>query len=262
MFADERKLMILEIISREGNAYINDLSRRFNVSAETIRRDLNELDKDKKILKVHGGAIAVKHPVREENYSTRIKKNSAAKKKIGEYAAGLISNGDIVALDYGTTTEEIARSLYNLQNIVLITNSFTIAYILTKKQRQGDFTGKIIFIGGIVDCKTSETGGEIALSDLNRFTVDKAFISATSISQRGIMMWDEKEGEFSSALSKNSNETYVVADSSKFGKDSFYKFLDFHQVNHIITDDENEIGDQTKSIITSGGIQLHIVGSK
>ncbi len=262
MFADERKSKILEIISREGNVYITDLSRKFDVSTETIRRDLNELSIDKKILKVHGGAIAVKHPIREENYSTRVKQNCESKKKIGQYAASLISDGDIVSFDYGATTEEIARSIYNLKNITLITNFFHIANILIEKQQRGDFTGKIIFIGGTVDCETSKTGGEIALSVLNRFTADKAFICATSISKNGIMMWDENEGGFSAALCNNSSETYVVADSTKFDKESFYKFLDFNQINHIITDDENEISEQTRSAIDLGNVKLHVVKIK
>ena len=262
MFADERKSMILEAILRDGSGYIADLSRQFHVSDETIRRDLNELSKDKKILKVHGGAIAIKHPIREENYKTRVKQNCEAKKKIGQYAASLISDGDIISFDYGATAEEIARSIYNLKNITLITNSFTIANILTEKQQNGDFTGKIIFIGGAVDCETSKTGGEIAMSVLNRFMADKAFVCATSISQSGIMMWDESEGEFSAALSKRSSETYVVADSTKFDKESFYKFLDFNLVNHIITDDENKISEQTKSAICLGNAQLHVVKSK
>lgn len=259
MFADERKAKILEIISREGNVRINNLSKEFNVSAETIRRDLNELSLDKKIHKVHGGAIAVKHPIREENYETRVKLNYESKKRIGQYAASLISDGDIIALDYGATTEEIARSIYNLKDITVITNFLKTANILVEKQRHGDFTGKIIFIGGTLDSGTARTGGEIALSVLSRFTADKAFLCATSISPNGIMMWDENEGGFSACLCSHASETYVVADSTKFDKESFYKFLEFNQVDHIITDDEHEISDQTKSAISLADVQLHCV---
>jgi DeoR/GlpR family transcriptional regulator of sugar metabolism len=153
-------------------------------------------------------------------------------------------------------------AIYNVKNITLITNSFNIADILMKKQRHGDFTGKIIFIGGVVDSENSKTNGEITLSALNRFMTDKTFISVTSISPKGIMMWDESEGEFSASLSKNSSEIYVVANSTKFDTQSFYKFLDFKQVNHIITDDENEISEITKSAIDLGNATLHIVKSK
>ena len=72
-------------------------------------------------------------------------------------------------------------------------------------------------------------------------------------------MWDESDGEYSAVLCKKAARTYIVADSSKFEKDSFYKFLDFSDVNHIITDDENAISDPMKAIFTSSNIELHIV---
>ncbi len=262
MFADERKSMILDILSRDGNVRITDLSQEFNVSTETIRRDLNELSDEKKLIKVHGGAIALKHPIREENYNIRAKQNCEEKKRIGLYAASLIKDGEIVFLDCGVTTEEIARSIYNLKNLTLIINSFNIADILAKKHQNNDFTGKIIFIGGTIDSESLKTRGELAFSALNRYSADKAFIGATSVSRNGLMMWDESEGEFSSAISRKSSETFIVADSSKFDKESFYKFLDFTEVNHIITDDENEIHDEIKSTIASNNVQLHIVKKK
>lgn len=262
MFADERKSIILDRLLSQGNVRITDLSREFNVSTETIRRDLNELSDEKKLIKVHGGAIALKHPIREEGYNIRVKQNCEAKKRIGQYAAGFISDGEIIFLDNGATTEEIARSLFNLQNITLIINSFNLANILTQKYQKGDFTGKIIFIGGAVDCENCMTKGEIALTGITRFSADKAFIGATAVSMSGFMMWDEGEGEFSAALSKKSGETFIVADSSKFEKESFYKFLDITEVNHIITDDANDISDPMKSKFNSCNVQLHIVKNK
>jgi DeoR/GlpR family transcriptional regulator of sugar metabolism len=262
MFADERKSLILQILSRNGNIRITDLSQEFNVSAETIRRDLNELSDEKKLIKVHGGAIALKHPIREDNYVTRVKQNCEAKKRIGGYAADLICDGEIIFLDYGATTEEIAKSIFNRKNLTIIINSFNIYSILSSKYQNSDFTGKIIFIGGTIDCGNSKTRGEITLTAISRFSADKAFIGATSISEAGIMMWDENDGEYSAVLCKKAAETYVVADSSKFEKDSFYKFLDFSDVNHIITDDENEISNKMKNIFASSNIHLHIVKSK
>lgn len=262
MFADERKSIILDKLMSEGNVRITDLSREFNVSAETVRRDLNELSNEKKLLKVHGGAISIRHPIREENYAIRAKQNSEAKKKIGQYAAGLISDGEIIFLDYGVTTEEIAKSIYNVKNITVVINSFTIANILSQKHQNGDFTGKIIFIGGTVNSESLTTKGEITQSGINRFSADKAFVCATSISKSGIMMWDEGEGEFSAVLCKRATERYIVADSSKFDRESFYKFLDFTEIDHIITDDENPISDPMVSVLKESNVQLHIVKCK
>jgi DeoR/GlpR family transcriptional regulator of sugar metabolism len=75
-------------------------------------------------------------------------------------------------------------------------------------------------------------------------------------------MWNESDGEYSSALSRNSYETYVVADSSKFGKESFYKFLEFSQVDHLITDDANKLDDAIVNAAGADNVKIHIVKSK
>lgn len=259
MFADERKGKILEQLSHEGAVHIKELVEAFGVSSETIRRDLNELSRDGKLRKVHGGAIALRHPAREQNYEIRVKQNSESKREIGQYAAGLIEDGDIVALDYGATTEEIARAVCGLKNVTFLTNSLNTAGILVEKQRHNDFTGKIIFIGGILNAVTAQASGTVALSNLSRFTADKAFLGVTSISPDGLMMWNEEEGEFSACLAGHASDVYVVADSTKFDKESFYKFLDLGQIGHIITDSRVEISEQIKSAIRSAGTELLFV---
>jgi len=262
MFADERKVLILEQLSLEGSVKITDLAKRFNVSTETIRRDLSELADAKKLKKVHGGAVAIKHIIHEKNYETRIRQNYEAKKRIGQYAAELIGDDEVIFLDNGATTEEIAKSIYNRKGLTLVINSLTIGSILAQKQVNGDFTGKIIFVGGIINSDNLITTGVLALSVISRLSADKAFIGATSISKSGIMMWDENDGEYSAALCRNANETYLVADSSKFGNESFYKFLDFSQIDHIITDDENRIDAGIINAADSNNVKFHLVKRK
>lgn len=261
MFADERKGKILEQLSREGAVHIKSLVKAFGVSSETIRRDLNELARDEKLRKVHGGAIALTHPTREQEYAVRVRQNSESKREIGRYAAGLIRNGDIVALDYGATTEEIAQSVYGLKGVTFLTNSLNTAGILVHKQQHGDFTGKTVFIGGVLDAATAQAGGTVAIANLRRFMADKAFLSVTSISPEGLMMWDENEGEFSACLAGHASDIYVVADSTKFDKGSFYKFLDLGQVGHIITDGRTEISERMRSAVRSAGVELLYVGA-
>lgn len=262
MFTDQRKEKILEQLSREGSIHNKALIRMFGVSSETIRRDLNELARDGKLRKVHGGAIAIAHPAREQEYEVRVKQNSESKKKIGQYAAGLIQDGDIVALDNGTTVEKIAQSVYGLKDVTFLTNSLNTAGVLVQKQRHGNFTGKIVLIGGVLNAANAQASGTVAISNLSRFTVDKAFLTVTSISPDGLMMWDENEGEFSACLAKRASDVYVVADSTKFDKGYFYKFLDLGQVGHIITDNQTEISKQMKSAIRSAGVEFLCVGTE
>jgi DeoR/GlpR family transcriptional regulator of sugar metabolism len=81
----------------------------------------------------------------------------------------------------------------------------------------------------------------------------------TSVSPRGLMMWNENEGGFTAGIAARASEVYVVADSSKFGVDTFYKFLDLDQVDHIITDDRTPITEQLRAAIRSAGAELHCV---
>ena len=259
VFADERRAKVLEMILREGTVRISTLVKIFGVSSETVRRDLTELNRAKKIQKVHGGAMALRHPAREENYEVRVRKHSEEKKQIGRYAAGMIEDGDIVALDSGATTEEIARSVFGLHEVTFLINSLNIAQILAEKQREGDFTGKIIVLGGVLDSPSGHTGGEIARTVLNRFAADKAFLSATSVSARGIMMWDESEGGFSASLAACASEVYVVADSSKIGVESFYRYLELGRVDHLITDDKNAVAEPIRAALRLAGAELHCV---
>jgi DeoR/GlpR family transcriptional regulator of sugar metabolism len=117
----------------------------FGVSSETVRRDLAELSRGKKIHKVHGGAIALRRPAREEDYSVRVKQNSEGKRCIGRYAASLLRDGDIVLFDSGATTEEIARSVFGLKDVTFITHSLNVASIFAEKRNAGDFSGRLFF---------------------------------------------------------------------------------------------------------------------
>ena len=261
MFTDERKALILQELTAEGRMSIPDLAKRFNVSTETIRRDLAQLGDEKKLVKVRGGAISMPRPVKEETYDIRAKKNQRGKQAIGRYAASLIHSGDVVALDYGATATEIALSLSNLTDITIVTHSFAIATVLSDKRARGDFDGRILFIGGMIDQRTAKTSGLLALSFMQQFSLDKAFLCTTAVSVSGLMMWDEQEGEYSAALAAQATEAYVVADSSKLGKESFYKFLSYDNVSQIITDDEHPVSASLRHALEAHDVKLQIVAS-
>lgn len=261
MYTEERRALILKEVLEEKKASITELALKFNVSDETIRRDLRQLSLEKKIVKVHGGALAPSHPAREETYDIRSKTHKKAKQAMGRYAASLIRDGDIIALDYGSSAEELARSIFGVRDITIITNSFLTAEILLEKRSREEFTGKILFLGGLVDLHTAKTIGEFTIAQMERFSLDKAFLCTTSVSRSGLMMWDEREGEYSASLAHQASEVYVMADSSKFGKESFYRFLDFGQVDAIITDNENKISSSLKHLLNEKDVELHIVES-
>ena len=114
MMAEERRMQILHILRSEGRAKVNELVRRFNTSAVTIRSDLNELDQRGLVQRSHGGAVIQDTVSRESPVHERIKSQSKEKQRIGAMAATLIREGETIILDSGTTTLEVARHLKNI----------------------------------------------------------------------------------------------------------------------------------------------------
>lgn len=259
MLSSERQYKISEIVIKEGKAYISDLVKMFNVSDETIRRDLTVLNKENKIKKVHGGAISIKQPLREESYVKRVTENFEVKQKIGAYASRFISDNDIIAIDSGAATEGLARAILNVSNITIITNSIPVVQILIQKQQHGDFTGKVIFLGGEINCESESAMGSLTNDTLKRFFVDKAFVGATTVSQCGIMVWDANEGIFTASLIEKAGKTFVLAESNKFDKITFYQICSFKDIDGIITDDLCEISAEIKENLHSLHTALHIV---
>ncbi|MCK9478201.1 MAG: DeoR/GlpR family DNA-binding transcription regulator [Firmicutes bacterium] len=259
MLSSERQDKISEIILREGKAHIKNLSALFGVTGETIRRDLNELAKENKIKKVHGGAIAIKRPLRQESYARRLKRNIEEKRRIGKYAAQFISDNDVIAIDFGAATESLAQAIFNVHNIKILTNSIHIAGILAKKHEHGDFTGSIILLGGEVDCDNECAVGPMTNEMLKPFIVDKAFIGATSISSKGIMAWDANIGIFASLLIKKAGEVYILAESSKFGKETFYTICGLESADHIVTDNREPIDQEIIKTANACNTQLHVI---
>ena len=148
MLAEQRQSEIREIIRREGKAYISELATQYGVSSETIRRDLFTLATSGKIKKVHGGAIAVGQPQREESYALRKNKNSERKKKIGALAATLVCDGDMIGIDQGASAEAFAEALRGFRNLKIFTGSLGVAQILMHKLLDGELEREVILLGG------------------------------------------------------------------------------------------------------------------
>ena len=123
MFAIERQKRIMEILQEVGAVQVSKLSSEFQVAEETIRRDLEKLEKQEKLLRTHGGAVPLDDSKHEPSLEKRKKLNVEGKQRVARAAAELVSPGDTVFLDASTTTYYIARELKNIQNITVVTNS-------------------------------------------------------------------------------------------------------------------------------------------
>ena len=219
MLAQERFERILEILREKQSVTVTDLTKWLNTSESTIRRDLTELNRQGLLIKVHGGATAVKSVLsREEEVITKAKKHQSEKRKIGEYAASLINKEDMVYLDAGTTTEMIIDFLKEY-DVIYVTNGITHA----RKLMNAGF--KVHLIGGEIKAVTEAVVGEEALEQLDKYNFTKGFFGTNGI--------DEVRG-FTTPM-EQCQQRYILTDQSKFDQISTFKFADLKKAN-IITD--------------------------
>lgn len=232
MFAHERYEIILELLHRNKVVKAAELAERFKVSIETIRRDLEYLEKQGNLQRVYGGAALNKHTGVEIEYSFRETRNPDEKKEIGKKAAELIENGDTVILDLGTTCLEVARNLRNRDNITIITNSIKIATELV------DASGiRVFLMGGLVRGKELATSGFLTESCLKHFNVDKAIISVGGITiDNGITDYHVEEAQARKVMVDAAEQVIAVTDYSKFGSRAFVKVCDLNSIDTIVTD--------------------------
>ncbi|WP_256760873.1 DeoR/GlpR family DNA-binding transcription regulator [Cohnella sp. WQ 127256] len=229
---EKRKKKILEYLSKEGKVEVLILADEFNVSTETIRRDLERLDSEGKLKKVYGGAVKVRADSLELPFEQKTLLYAAEKADIGKYAASLINNGDTVMLGNGTTTMAIIRNLTNHADVTIVTHSAP-AMLLAMDV----FPGRIIFLGGEVNKHQQTTSGPLSELMLNQLRVNKAFISAGGVSlMDGITDYELSEATISRKMMDRADETIFLADSSKFGKATFANICSLDDVYTIITD--------------------------
>jgi len=233
MFPEERKSKILDSLNKYGKVKVCDLSQRYEVSEVTIRRDLQELEEDKLIKRVHGGAILNDNTKFEPTFSEKIDKFYDEKESVGKLAASLIVDGDTIALDAGTTTLSIAKNIL-AKNITVLTNSLDIAYELAKKRDV-----EVIVIGGTLRWETRAMVGPVADNVLKSFRVDKAFIGTNGICIiNGLTTPNINEANTKREMIKIAKQTIVVCDHTKFSLVSFSKIVDLDNVDIVITDNQ------------------------
>ncbi|GIP22538.1 DeoR/GlpR family DNA-binding transcription regulator [Paenibacillus sp. J22TS3] len=230
---EERRETILAQLGTEGKVQVHALAMSFNVSMETIRRDLDRLEQEGKLRKVYGGAVLARSEQTEPAFFKRSRMHFGEKQVIGKLAASLIHDGETILLDNGTTTIEIIKQLKNRSHVTVITNSVPILNFALK-----EFRGKVIFAGGEINAKYQAATGPMVYELLDQFKVNKAFISAGGISlSDGITDFDPDEAGVSRKMMKRAEESILVADHSKFGVTAFARISAIEDISMIITDE-------------------------
>lgn len=237
MLAKERHALIMEILEKDRIIYIADIAKRFSVSNETARRDLEHLQDTHAIKRIYGGAVLLEGaasaaPSSSSKHMARSYQSHSQKVSIGKVAAGLIRPGETVILDVGTTTLELARNLKDINGLTVLTNSLPVVNELAGTPVT------VYCLGGKLNSNELSMNGKIVLDALQLFFVDKAFIGAGGITlDGGISDYNGEEGQVRQAIIRRASQTIVVADSAKFGTNSFASVCSLEDVDVIVTDE-------------------------
>ncbi len=234
MLTEERYSIITETVNREKSVGINTLCELLGASVSTVRRDLNALDEMGKIVKVHGGAVAVNDETTQlEPFERNVEEKSALfteeKAAIAAFASQMIENGDFVFIDAGTTTAKLIELLPK-RDATFVTNAFTNAKMLARR-------GFRVFLpGGEIKPSTEAIIGSECLMSLKKYNFTKCFLGANGISiKAGVTTPDINEARIKEAVIQNSSKSFILADHSKFDKVASVTFAQIFKVQ-IITD--------------------------
>lgn len=231
MLTEQRHEIILKLLKEKGSITLTEIRETLNVSESTARRDLTELDKEKKLTKVFGGAILTSSTLTTSELSVSQKETVCISEKhqIGKYAASLVEKGDFIYLDAGTTTGCMIDYL-DAPDITVVTNAVDHARKLSLKNI------KVIILGGELKGITEAVVGSEALLSLSRFHFTKGFVGANGVHPlQGFTTPDNSEAVIKSLAIENSRERFVLADHEKFGNVTSIAFADFDDAK-VITD--------------------------
>lgn len=232
MLAIERKNEILEKLKIEQRVVVSELAAFYQVTEETIRRDLDKLEKEGYATKTYGGAIWGNSTKTDLSYTIRNKTNVEAKTMIGMLVCNLVQDGDHLMLDDSSTSLFIAKHLKERKNITLITNSIEILTELS-----GVETWTIMSTGGRLKPESMALVGNQTHEMIRNFHVDKTIISCKGLNQNGeITDSSEFHSSTKKAMLNSATKKYLAIDSSKFDKTSFVKITSLKDIHGIITD--------------------------
>ncbi|MFC8436933.1 DeoR/GlpR family DNA-binding transcription regulator [Streptomyces griseoincarnatus] len=270
MSKHDRWSKLLELLAGEGRIEVDDAAAALDVSPATIRRDLDELAEQQMLVRTRGGAIA--HGVSYElPLRYKSSRHAPEKQRIATSVAGMIADGDVVGLNGGTTTTEVARALAlraggsregrgrrepaetSAPAFTVVTNALNIAGELAVRPQV-----KIVVTGGVARPQTYELVGPLTVGVLNEVVLDVAVLGVDGVDpQLGLMTHQEDEASVSRLFAERARRVIVVTDSSKMGRRAFARICGLDRVDVLVTD--SGLPADTAARLTDAGIKVHAV---
>ena len=256
MFANERQYEILTLLRSDGAVSAADLAARFQVSVETIRRDLLQLEKQGYVQRVHGGAVLPGKMVPISRLDQRVEENKTGKLELSEAAVQLVENGDVIYIDSGATAHYFALALKKrLRKLTVITHSRDVFDLLH------DCDGfELILCGGHYMKEERVFYGCLAQECLKQLYADKAFIFASAVSiQGGVCDFSQELVSLQKQIMSQCGQAYLLADSQKFERRGLYRLCEAELFCGIVTDSGLSLS--LRRLYAEKGIQI-IIGKE
>ncbi len=247
-----RQSDILGLARLSGRVDVDSLAARFDVSPQTIRKDLNELCDTQLLERVHGGAV-FRSGVVNYAYDARRKLAADSKHLIGEKAASIIPDNSSILLNIGTTTEQVALALRRRQGLLVITNNVNVVNIL----RDSPGT-EVIIAGGPVRRSDAGVVGEATVDFIKQFKTDFAVIGASAIDEDGSLLdYDYREVRVARTIIDNARHPILVADSMKFSRNAPVRIGHISEIKSLVTDQPPP--EKFAEICTGAAVKIELV---
>lgn len=235
MLVAQRWQKIVQLVNERGSIRVTELSTICEVTEETIRRDLDKLESEGKLLRSHGGAVRLPSSQTEKPYMERETMNAEEKRSIAREAVRYVNEHDRIILDASTTAWYMAQLLPDI-TLTVLTNSIKVAMGLSSKEKI-----KVISTGGSLYSPSMSYVGPLAERSLSTYHVDKAFVSCEGLHlQRGLSESNELEALIKQKMIDIADTVYVLADHSKFGRQSLAHVASLEPIHHVVTDERTD----------------------
>jgi DeoR family transcriptional regulator, fructose operon transcriptional repressor len=230
MSYQKRKQAILKIVESEGEIDVKTLAQRLDTSEVTVRRDLLTMATDGLIYRTHGGAMKLSLVNNPVSFQQKTALHAEAKDIICRLAAAEIQDGDVIFMDCGSTVFRLCQFI-KYKPIKVITNSLPVVYELLNSEVS------VNIIGGELDPKRQAVHGTMATQHLQQYRADKAFVGTDGISlANGLSAASEKEADITKVMAAQSQQVYLLCDSSKFEQDKYLIFAPLTLADTLITE--------------------------
>lgn len=255
MFVEERQALIIEELHQKGKVKVKELSERFHVSEDLIRKDLSALESKGLLKKAYGGAVLVRENIHRKVASERKDMHMGKKKAIAKEIVSMIQDGDVIFLDISTISIQVAKYLIESdKHPTIVTNMLEVVTILANSNIS------LIFIGGELDYGKDGFVGALAIEQIKKFRFDLSFIGVVGVDihENSVYTYMANDGETKKAILNSSKHAYMICESDKFMEIGNFCYAGIDEFTGVITD--NNIDEESKDLLKQ--MQLSVIISQ